>query len=356
MRRLVVSAETDIAIPPSDQGIFAQPLGHKIGPDQENNGNDALEHAGCRGYADIELLGAILQHENIDGCRVIPRKAAAKQILNFKPGFQQMADIHNQQDHKSRFDPGEGHVQDALEAPRAVDGGGFIQAGVDGRHGGNIDDGAPADFLPNVDNAHQPPEIFSFAQPEHGLPDQAHAEQQLVHRAVADKDILRHADHDDHGQEMGQVSHGLHGALELGIAHFIQQHCQQDGRDRAEHQIDDAHRQGVADRLEKVRAAEQPLEVGPADIRRDALGDIFFVGVIQERVDPAPHGRVIKQQHIQQHGHGHQRQLPLLSQRIKEAFPAHRTQRSLRLLRKIGHDEEPLSEKTKGRDQLSPPG
>ena len=231
-----------------------------------------------------------------------------------------MADVHDQQDHEGALDARQGDVQYLLEAARAVDGRGLIEGRVDGGHGGNVDDGAPADFLPDVDDAHQPPEVLALAQPEHGLLDDAQAQQQVVDGAVGGEDVLGHGHDDDHGQEVGQVGDGLHRLLEHLLPHLVQQHGQQHRGHRAEHQVDDAHGQRVADGDEEVRTAEQPLEVVQAVEGRDAARDQLAVAIVLEGVDPAPHGRVVEQQHIQENRHGHQRQLPLTAQPLEEAL------------------------------------
>ena len=253
-----------------------------------------------------------------DRARVLGGQAVTQQVLDLEAGLHQVADVHDQQDHEGALDARQRDVQYLLEAARAVDAGGLIQGGVDGGHGGDVDDGAPADLLPDVDDAHQPPEVLALAQPEHGLESQ-HL-QQVVDGAVGREDVLGHGHDDDHGQEVGQVGDGLHRALEGALAHLVQQHRQYDGGHRAEHQVDDAHGQRVADGLVEIRAAEQPLEVVQAVPGRDATGDQLAVAVVLEGVGPAPQGNVVEQQHVQENRHGHQCQLPLTGQRSKEAL------------------------------------
>ena len=208
-------------------------------------------------------------------------------------------------------------MQDPLEAAGAVNGSGFIQAGIDGGHGGNVDDGVPSHFLPDIDHADQPPEVLSFAQEEDRLLRHSEGQDHLVDGAVAGKDVLRHANHDDHAQEMGQIGHGLDGPLEGPDADLVQQNRQQDGGNSAEDQVDDAHGQGVPDAVQEVLPSEKPFKVIPPDpgaVEQAQLGLIIL-----KRRDPAPHGAVVEQQHIQENGHGHQHQLPLASQGTEEA-------------------------------------
>ena len=264
-----------------------------------------------------------------------------------------MADIHNQQDHESGFNPGQRHVQDPLETSRAIDGRRLIQTGIDRGHSGDIDDGAPADFFPDVNHADQPPEILPLSQEEDRFLDQAQAHQQFVDGTRAGKQVLRHTDHDNHGQEVGQVGYRLHGTFKFTVADFVQQHCQQHSRHRTENQVNHAHGQRISDAVDEILAAEQPREI--LQTHHLASGNTQFRLIILESRNPEIHGIIIEEEDVQEHRHRHQHQLPLSAKRLKEPLFSYRLQ-LLSLARDTGHDDKPLSEKTMGRDLFSPHG
>ena len=239
-------------------------------------------------------------------------------------------------------------MQDPLEASRAVNGCCLIQAGIDRRHGGNVDDGTPADFLPDVDHADQPPEIFAFSEEEYRFLYQAQRHQQFVNGTIAGEKVLRHTDHDNHGQEVRQIGHGLHRAFEFPVAHLVEKHCQQHGSHRAKDQIDHAHGQCIPDTVEEILTAEQPFKVLQSD--PFAARDAQLRFVVLERRDPEIHRVIIEEKNIQEHRHGHDQQLPLGAQGSEEAPVPARFQFLPAALRDTGHGHKPLSEKTMGRD------
>ena len=102
----------------------------------------------------------------------------------------------------------------------------LIQTGINGCHGGNVDDGIPSHFLPYIDDTDQPPEIPAFSPEEHRLLHKPQGQKQLVHGAGAGEYILRHADNNDHAQEVRQIGHGLDGTLESPDTHLIEKNRQ----------------------------------------------------------------------------------------------------------------------------------
>ena len=173
-------------------------------------------------------------------------------------------------------------------------------------------------FLPYIDNANQPPEILSLAQPEHRLLDDAERQQDVVGRTVAGKNILGHAHNNDHGKEVRQVGDRLNRTLERAVAYFVQQDRQQDRGYRAENQVDQAHGKGVADGKNEVLLAEEELKVlhpDPFAAQKTQLRLIFL-----KRDDPAPHRRVVEEKDVQQHRDGHDHQLILPAQRSEKSL------------------------------------
>ena len=107
-----------------------------------------------------------------------------------------LADPENQHDDYGRSDTGKGYVQHLLKTACAVNDCGLVQLLIDSRKRGKINDGTPADTLPDVGNNVDGTKPCRVQK--HGLSRAAKDCKDVVDQAVAAGEIDNHAA-DDHG-------------------------------------------------------------------------------------------------------------------------------------------------------------
>ena len=135
---------------PLEQSVFTGTFGNPVCAENQNNCNDALEDTGCSTQRIIVLADAPGQGVDINGFRNTLDQAVAKQILDFKACIQYVANIHDQKNHNGGLDARKRDVPDFAPPAGTIQSGCLIQAGIDGGNGGQVDNGIPAGFLPNI--------------------------------------------------------------------------------------------------------------------------------------------------------------------------------------------------------------
>ena len=163
-------------------------------------------------------------------------------------------------------------MQNLLETGSAVDGTGFIQAGIDGEQRRQIDDGIVAEFLPDIGAHDYRAEPIIVCQELNGL----HAEQA---KKGVDGAIQREHIADNRGQhnprkEVGQIDDGLERSLEKASAQLIEEDGEENGDHGIEYQFCKSDNQGVPEHLHAVGKTENDLKVFPSHPLRakQALG------------------------------------------------------------------------------------
>ena len=183
-------------------------------------------------------------------------------------------------------------MHDLLDAVRAVDGGGFIQFRVDIGHRAQINDGVVSHALPQRRRNIQRAEPFRLGKKGDALIDNAQMEQRLVKNARAGKQALHHAHHDHRGKKIGHVGNRLHHALEAGIAQFIENQRQQDGRGERPQNVIRAQQKRVANQPPAIWIAEKALKMLEAHHRRAKIAPEGVV--ILKRRDQTIHGKILE--------------------------------------------------------------
>ena len=107
-----------------------------------------------------------------------------------------------------------------LETIGAVHFGCFIQFHIDTRHCRKVQDGSPAQSLPDTGNDINRREPGSFLDKRNLLPAQGF--DHGVDRACQRYHFLDHTGYDNHGNKVRQIGNGLHELLPLQISDFIQ--------------------------------------------------------------------------------------------------------------------------------------
>ena len=153
-------------------------------------------------------------------------------------------------------------MHDLLESARAVDDGGFIQRGIDARDGSQIDDNAPAQFLPCRSNQVNGIKHVALNHEVNRLIQNAQLKQNRIDDAVAGREQLIHKSaHNNPGEEVRQVGDRLRDTLKLVISHFVHQQRENDRQREDEQKIQEAQAQRVLQHPVKRRVIEHLLEM-----------------------------------------------------------------------------------------------
>ena len=205
--------------------------------------------------------------------------------------------------------------QNPLEAGGSVDDGGFVELGVHGGQGGNVDDGAPAHALPD-------------AGPDVDVAEGSGAGHEVVGLSAQGFDDLidgsrgggKHGDddarHDHHGDEVGGVQHRLDEAF-VSAGDFVQEKGYQDGDGESRQEGIDGNGEGVADQGPAVVGGEEFLEV--FESHPGASGEAQGAFVVFEGDLDAVHGEVAENQHGEKGGQEHQIVLAVLPDGLAQA-------------------------------------
>ncbi|MNP13312.1 hypothetical protein D3C76_1055890 [compost metagenome] len=105
---------------------------------------------------------------------------------------------------------------------------------------------------------------------------------------------------------MGKIAYGLHNTLEHNVAQFIEQEGKRNGAYKAEYQVDDAHRQCIANDANEGIIPEQLSKIVQADpvILQHGSAQLEILECHQ----PSPQGNIRKHDNEQykRNGHGHE--------------------------------------------------
>ena len=150
----------------------------------------------------------------------------------------------------------------------AVNQAGLIQLGVYAGQSGQIDDGSPADALPDTHSRINRSEIFGVI---HKIgSSSAQRFNQIVDYAVGWRKHRNQDGNDNHcGNKMRQIGDGLSDFLERAILKLVEQQRQDDRRREAPDKAVKTNQEGIADeppkigRLEKVVKCLKPPFTGP---------------------------------------------------------------------------------------------
>ena len=90
------------------------------------------------------------------------------------------ANIHDQQNHNGGLDARKRDVPDFAPPAGTIQSGCLIQAGIDGGNGGQVDNGIPAGFLPNIGKCNDWPKITRIGEEVDGRIQNAQVHQHLI--------------------------------------------------------------------------------------------------------------------------------------------------------------------------------
>ena len=170
-------------------------------------------------------------------------------------------------------------MEHLLPVARAVDGRGLVQIHVYAGDRRQIDDGAVAEFLPDVGKDQREGEPFVVAQKDNAFAAQRH--DQLVDQAAAAQQLHKDTRQQHPRNEVGQVDHGLHRALEAAGAQLIEQQRKGHRHHHAQHDLPHGQGQGIAQSAAEAGHAKQGPEVlksYPFGAEHALCGQIFLEG------------------------------------------------------------------------------
>src|SRR5699024_8885624 len=130
-----------------------------------------------------------------------------------------------------------------------------------------------------------------------------------------------HPDHHHRGHEVRRIGEGLREPLEEPAAQLVESE-REDDRQREEHHLIDAEREGVAQQPPEIERAEEPLEV--LESRPRAAGDPAGGDEVLERDLHAVHRHIVEDQEEDQRRGGQQVQLPAGGEAPAQPAPAAR--------------------------------
>src|SRR5699024_7982357 len=226
---------------------------------QQHQVDDALEQAD--GSRVAVVAGAKAHAVDVGGDdigRLVGGRGIQQEDLFKDRRAAQAADIQNEQGGQRGHDRRDGDMQALLELVGAVQTGGLVQFGVDTRHGGQVEDGAPADALPDAADNEDRREVLRQRDEGGGLA--AHRFDQVVDGAVGRQQFADHTGDDNHRDEVGQVGDGLNDLLELGAADLVEQQREDQGQREADDQVLKVQQQGVAERTPEVLVRDELVE------------------------------------------------------------------------------------------------
>ena len=288
------------AIPLSGQGVGAK---------HQHAAEHGFHQAHRGGQAVIHFADTLRIHPGIDDFTAGTHFIGQEYIHLVEARVQHLADVEDQQDNEDLADAGQGDVPDLAETAAAIHRGGLVQRGIDAHDGGQIDDGAPAQSLPQVGAYQHGLEVFVAGHKGNG--GAAHLFNEGIDNAVALRQHS-HADtvHNNPAEEVGQVTDGLHDAGKEAIA-ALRYRQGEDQRGKQTHsQLPQRQRDGVFNHVAVGRAGEKLLKILVPGRYPRAAQDTLFDAELFEGDDQAVHGGVLVHQEINDAGQQHQVQRP----------------------------------------------
>ena len=214
-------------------------LGDRVRGDQEDEVDQGIEQAdGGRirilAVNNTDLVG--VGRDDLGGRHI---QRILHQVDLVETHVEHGTHVHDEQDRAGRHDRRQVDVTDQLQTAGAIDLRGLVQRGVHTGERGQVDDGVPADVLPD------------FGDPVDGGDGAGGAHQRFVAEEAAQdagargQEDVEHRDDDHHGDEVGHVGDGLYEALDFLGADLVDEQGQNDREDEAHDQRPQGDANGV---------------------------------------------------------------------------------------------------------------
>ena len=187
--------------------------------------------------------------------------------------------------------------------------GGFIQGSVHAGKGGKVNDGIPAQFLPDVHRNVQGLEILLVGQQVGGRETDFREQEGQNAVGTAEND---HETADHHGRnEVRHIGDGLHDLLERAGPHFVEKQGKKNGQRETEDQESDIDGQRVSEQTPEERAVQKGTEV--LQSHPFAVGDAADRVIVLEGNHYAVHGQIVEDNEVGNGRKDHQIQPGMLT-------------------------------------------
>lgn len=258
---------TDLVVrmrsPSLPQLRVGKPLAEIIGSNEQRKVNQGIEHAdsGAEAVACFQYpLAVDISPDHV--CRLVDDRVVHDQDLLILQRHKGTDPQDKQNDH-GRQDARERNLKHLLPAAGTVHFRRLIQGRIDIGNGRQINDGAPANPLPDggrgIDGAEP------FRQPHERNRLAAEVGDDMVDQAVHRQKIHQHPDNNDNGNEMGNIRNGLYGPLKDPMSHLVQHQGQHDGGGKYEDKIVRAEDNGIGNDPLKEKSVKKIAEMLKAD-------------------------------------------------------------------------------------------
>ncbi len=270
--------------------MLADPLADRIGDDQQNEADHRVEQADRRRKSIIGIEHPSSVDEGGDDIRRLVRKRTVHEQHLLAADAHHRTHVQNEHNDDGRHHSRNRNMEHLLEAPGSVDLGRFIQGRIDRGDRGQVDNGAPAQPLPDAGAYEQRPEPARLRHERNAV--DAQKPKQLINQSVPRQEIEHHSHHDDNRDEMRQIRDRLHRALEDAAPNLVQQQGQYYRRGKSKQQLVHIDQDRIAKQTAEVVAVEKILEMIEADplAAPDAVRD----AVIFESHQQAVHRSVVE--------------------------------------------------------------
>ena len=219
-----------IPYPPfSEQADIAHPAGKTVYPHDDGEVDHIQAQAdggsvGVLGLLSCDTDAVHIDAEDIRGGHVA---AGLQEQRLVRVGLQQGTAVQDQHHDRNGNQMGDINMLDLFPAGGAVNGGGFVQLGVNAGQRGNIENRVPARVLPDVRSDEQRPEPAGFHNKVDAF--SAGGSNQVVDDAVGwGKKEVNHSGQHHGGNEVRHIDRSLGKSLEALAVQLIQQDGQYD--------------------------------------------------------------------------------------------------------------------------------
>ena len=130
--------------------IIEKSVRYIIGYGDKQHRNHRFEDADCRRRAVLGVFQTKAVNHGINNVARFIHDGAVHVVDLIEAGVEHVAKAQHHHQHDDHAHTGQCDVPGLLPAVRAVNGGRFVQRGIDAGNGGHINDGAVAEVLPDV--------------------------------------------------------------------------------------------------------------------------------------------------------------------------------------------------------------
>ena len=173
-------------------------------------------------------------------------------------------------------------MPDHSPAPESVDSASLVKLLVNAGDCGHIQNGIPANILPDVRDRDDRPEIFALREEQDRIVDDPEADKHLIDDALAAEAGGDNTRHNDPGNKVRQIGDRLRHALELRAPQFVKKQRQNNRSDKPDGNVQAADDKRIADDVCGILAFKEGAEV--VEAHKAIPGQVTAGNIIEESV------------------------------------------------------------------------